>query len=58
MRQAIEGVDGVLDAEVWYDEKRADVRYDPERATPAAMVVAIDGAGFSGSVIEDDADVS
>ena len=45
-------VDGVVDAEVSYDDRRADVRYRPHVVQPAAMVVAIDGAGFSASVME------
>ena len=48
------GVDGVVDAEVSYDDKRADVRYRPDMVEPAALVAAIDGAGFSASVIEND----
>ncbi len=49
------GVDGVVDAEVSYDDKRADVRYQPDMVEPAALVAAIDGKGFSASVIENDA---
>ncbi len=52
MRQALLGVKGVVDAEVWYDDKRADVQYDPEVVDVAALVLAIDGAGFAGSVME------
>ncbi len=48
------GVDGVVDAEVSYDDKRANVRYQPDVVEPAAMLVAIDGAGFSASVMEND----
>lgn len=55
MRQALLGVKGVVDAEVWYDDKRADVRYDPELVEVAALVMAIDGAGFAGSVIDGEA---
>ncbi len=46
------GVDGVVDAEVSYDDKRADVRYQPDIVEPAAMLAAIDDAGFSATVIE------
>ncbi len=49
------GVDGVVDAEVSYDDKRADVRYQPDMVEPAAMLAAIDDAGFSASVMENDA---
>ncbi len=55
MRRALMGVDGVVDAEVSYDDKRADVRYRPDMVEPAALVAAIDDAGFSASVIENDA---
>ena len=47
-------VDGVVEAKVSYDDKRADVRYQPDKAEPAAMLAAIKEAGFSASVIEDD----
>ena len=58
MRRALLGVRGVVDAEVWYDDKRADVEYDPETVEVAALVLAIDGAGFAGSVmaVKDDSD--
>ncbi len=48
------GVDGVVDATVSYDDKRADVRYQPDIVEPAALLAAIDDAGFSASVIEHD----
>ena len=41
MRRALLGVRGVVDAEVWYDDKRADVEYDPETVEVAALVLAI-----------------
>ena len=47
-------VDGVVDADVSYDDKRADVRYQPDKTEPAAMLAAIDDAGFSAAVIEND----
>ncbi len=53
MRQALLGVKGVVDAEVWYDDKRADVRYDPELVEVAALVLAIDGAGFAGALMDE-----
>ena len=55
MRQALLGVAGVVDAEVWYDDKRADVEYDPELVEVTALVLAVDGAGFAGSVMEEEA---
>ncbi len=54
MRQALIGVDGVVDADVSYDDKRAEVRYQPDMVEPAALVAAIDDVGFSASVIEND----
>jgi copper chaperone CopZ len=58
VRRALLGVRGVVDAEVWYDDKRADVEYDPETVEVAALVLAIDGAGFAGSLmaVQDDSD--
>ncbi|MCH2254061.1 MAG: hypothetical protein MK365_12965 [Vicinamibacterales bacterium] len=54
MRQALRAVDGVVDVEVSYDDKRADVRYRPDVVEPAALVAAVDGSGFSASVREND----
>lgn len=54
MRQALRDVDGVVEATVSYDEKRADVRYHAETAEPAAMVAAIEVIGFSAAVLEHD----
>ena len=48
------GVDGVIDAEVSYDDKRADVRYQPDVVNPAVLVAAIDETGFSAAVMEND----
>ncbi len=47
-------LDGVVEAKVSYDDKRADVGYKSEMVEPAAMVAAIKDAGFSASVIEND----
>ena len=51
MRQALLGVDGVVDAKVWYDDKRAEVNYVPTVVDTVAMVLAIEAAGFAASVI-------
>ena len=48
------GVDGVVDAEVSYDDNRADVRYQPDVVNPAVLVAAIDKTGFSAAVMEND----
>ena len=52
MRQALKAVDGVVDAEVSYDDKRADVRYQPDVVQPAALVAAVDDSGFAAEVME------
>ena len=54
MRQAILGVNGVVDAKVWYDDKRAEVHYAPSVVDTVAMVLAIEAAGFVASVINAD----
>jgi copper chaperone CopZ len=51
VRQALLGVDGVVDAKVWYDDKRAEVNYVPTVVDTVAMVLAIEAAGFAASVI-------
>ena len=54
MRQALLGVNGVVDAKVWYDDKRAKVHYAPSVVDTVAMVLAIEAAGFAASVINAD----
>jgi copper chaperone CopZ len=54
VRQALLGVDGVVDAKVWYDDKRAEVRYAPMVVDTVAMLLAIEAAGFAASVINAD----
>ena len=46
MRQALTGRDGIVAAEVSFDESRAVVRYHPEVTTAAVMITAIEDAGF------------
>lgn len=46
------GLEGVVAAEVSYDDKLAKIRYLPERVTPQQMVTAIDATGFDASLIE------
>lgn len=46
---AAERTDGVLDAEASYDEERARVTYDPERADPGDIAEAITSAGYEAS---------
>lgn len=45
-------VDGVVAAEVSYDDKRADVQYRPDRVAPDLLVKAINDIGFEASVME------
>ena len=54
MRQALLGVDGVVDTKVWYDDKRAEVDYVPTVVDTLTMVLAIEAAGFAASVINAD----
>jgi len=54
VRQALLGVDGVVDAKVWYDDKRAEVRYVPMVVDTVAILLAIEAAGFAASVINAD----
>lgn len=45
VRNALLGVPGVLDAEVHLAAAMATVAYDGERATTAALIAAVEGAG-------------
>jgi len=38
--------DGVVEATVSYDDKRADVEYRPEVVTPKQLVEAVNETGF------------
>jgi mercuric ion binding protein len=46
IRKALEKVPGVIAAKVDYDHKTAIVRYDPDKASPPALVKATTNAGF------------
>jgi len=46
LRKALEKVPGVIDAKVDYDHRTATVKYNPEKASPAAFVKATTNAGF------------
>jgi periplasmic mercuric ion binding protein len=46
IRKALEKVPGVMDAKVDYDHKTAIVKYDPDKASPPALVKATTNAGF------------
>jgi copper chaperone CopZ len=45
--QALRGVPGVSAVEVSLGEHRAKVVHDPDQAPVAALLAAIDGAGYS-----------
>jgi len=46
IRKTLEKVPGVIDAKVDYDHKTATVKYDPDKATPSALLKATTNAGF------------
>ncbi len=46
IRKSLEKVPGVIDAKVDYDHKTASVKYDPDKASPPALVKATTNAGF------------
>ena len=52
MRQALLGVDGVFDANVSYDDARAEVTYEADLVETRVLVQAIEDAGFGATVIE------
>jgi mercuric ion binding protein len=50
VRKALERVPGVLEARVEFEAGRAQARYDPDKATPAALAQAVTDAGFPATV--------
>jgi mercuric ion binding protein len=46
VRKALEKVPGVATAQIDYNHKTATVKFDPEKASPAALVKATTDAGF------------
>jgi Cu/Ag efflux protein CusF len=42
----LEGLDGVVNAEVSFEEKAATVHYDPVKVTPEQMMAVINTIGF------------
>jgi mercuric ion binding protein len=46
IQKALQKVPGVADAKVDYAKKTATVKYDPDKASPAALVKATTDAGF------------
>jgi len=45
-------MEGVVAAEVSYDERLATVRYEPEQVTTQQMIEAVDATGFSATLRE------
>lgn len=47
-------MEGVVGAEVSFDEKRAEVRYRPELVGPEELIEAVDATGFRARLLEPD----
>ncbi len=45
-------LDGMVSADVSYEEERAEIRYHQDRTNPDDMILAIDLIGFSASLEE------
>lgn len=52
VRKSLEAVDGVVMAEVSYEELTADVTYDPSMTNTAALIEATTNVGYPSYVIE------
>ena len=52
VRHGLREVDGVVAAQVSYDDKRAQVEYRPGLVTPESLVAAVDRIGFQATVTE------
>ena len=50
VRKALERVPGVLQARVDFGAKRAQAKYDPEKASPETLAKAVTDAGFPSKV--------
>lgn len=46
MRQAVTSLEGVVSAQVSFEDKRAEVVYRPVRVDPEQLVEAVEQAGF------------
>lgn len=53
VRTALRRLDGVSEATVSFDDKRARVVYDPSRVTPERMVQAVNDLGYRARVEEE-----
>ena len=45
-------VDGVVSADVSYEQEEAEIRYHPDLTNPDEMISAIDVTGFTASLLE------
>ena len=54
MSQGLKALAGVVDAEVSYDEQRAEVHYRPEIVSPEALVEAVKETGFSATLLDEE----
>lgn len=50
VRRALNGVDGVYEAEADLETKQARAVFDPARTDPEALIAAIENTGFSATV--------
>ena len=53
MSQGLKAVAGVVDAQVFYDEQRADIEYRPDIVVPAALVEAVEKTGFGATLLDE-----
>ncbi|RMG10756.1 MAG: heavy-metal-associated domain-containing protein [Deltaproteobacteria bacterium] len=51
VKMALRRLDGVEEAKVSFDEKKAVVRYDPTKVRPADLTAAIDKLGYKAKVV-------
>ena len=52
MRQALLRVTGVVNADVSYSDKRANIQYEPEVVKPEGLIAAIDSVGFAAALMD------
>ena len=53
MSQGLKAVAGVVDAEVSYDDQRAEVQYRPDIVTPEKLVEAVEETGFGAALLDE-----
>ncbi len=55
MSQGLKAIVGVVDAEVSYDEQRAEVKYRSAVVSPEELIAAVEDTGFGASLFEESA---